>query len=575
MTSRRKFIAAFGTLAVGSLTGCSGDSEDTDTPTRRRDSTEGDSPTDTKKPTGTDTPTDTKKPTGTDTPTDTLTDTETSTDTETPTETEPSPKCEISAQSLLSFNDGLTFKLGEENVITATITNPYGFELTNGWVEVDPPTDDWRGGSLNDGDTFDSLASGDSQTVEWTFGPPCSATENPFTFKTHYKNCDGSESVEFFVEKAIELETPNYPDAWRQYNYNTANVSAHTDITGPTNSVIQQWTFNTGGGPSSPTVVDGTVYVGGYGRTYESGTYEIDAAEGPESEDSSPEHSGDSSAFVASSLAVVGGTEYVGRYGGVYYGGHDDAVYGYDPCGGAEGWSFNTDEKVTSSPAVVDGTVYIASDWDDYTNKNVFAINAADGTEQWSRLIGGDVASSPAVVDGTVYIGGHDRKVHAFNANDGTEQWAFDTDGAVRSSPAVADGTVYVGSDKRRLYAIDASDGSRQWAFDDAGGGSSPAVVDGTVYVGGGNDVYAIDAEDGTEQWTFQTGGSVSSSPAVADGTLYVGSDDHNVYAIDAEDGTEQWGFRTGGKVISSPAVAYNTVYVASEDDNVYALVEE
>jgi len=32
MASRRKFITAFGTLAVGTLAGCSGDGEDTETP---------------------------------------------------------------------------------------------------------------------------------------------------------------------------------------------------------------------------------------------------------------------------------------------------------------------------------------------------------------------------------------------------------------------------------------------------------------------------------------------------------------------------------------------------------------
>ena len=155
---------------------------------------------------------------------------------------------------------------------------------------------------------------------------------------------------------------------------------------------------------------------------------------------------------------------------------------------------------------------------------------------RWRFATGDDVFSSPAVVDGVVYIGSNDTNVYALNAATGTEQWRFATGGFVIPSPAVVDGVVYVGSWDNNLYALDAATGTERWRFatgDDVY--SSPAVVDGVVYVGSDDtNLYALDAATGTEWWRFATGDNVLSSPAVVDGVVYAGSGDGNVYALEA-----------------------------------------
>ena len=65
--------------------------------------------------------------------------------------------------------------------------------------------------------------------------------------------------------------------------------------------------------------------------------------------------------------------------------------------------------------------------------------------------------SSPAVVDGSVYIGSYDGKVYALDAVNGRLKWSFATGYAVVSSPAVADGVVFVGSEDSKVYALNAS----------------------------------------------------------------------------------------------------------------------
>lgn len=109
---------------------------------------------------------------------------------------------------------------------------------------------------------------------------------------------------------------------------------------------------------------------------------------------------------------------------------------------------------------------------------------------EWQYDVGGEVNSSPAVVDGTVYIGSSDRHVYALKANSGDKLWRFETTGSVHSSPAVVNGGIYVGSgfldaEDTHVYAIGANTGNERWGFETGDSvPSSPAVTNGIVYVG-------------------------------------------------------------------------------------------
>jgi outer membrane protein assembly factor BamB len=242
-------------------------------------------------------------------------------------------------------------------------------------------------------------------------------------------------------------------------------------------------------------------------------------------------------------------------------------------------WKFTTGNMV-SSPAVVNGVVYVGSD-----DFNVYALNASTGSKLWQFATGGAVESSPAVANGIVYVGSDDNYVHALNASTGAKLWQFATPGPVISSPAVANGVVYVGSydnngggPEGHVYALNASTGAKLWQFTTHDWvTSSPAVANGVVYVASWDkNIYALNAGNGFKLWQFSTGALAQSSPAVANGVVYVGSGDNNVYALNASTGAELWQFTTGGSILtgfhlSSPAVAEGVVYVGSYDGNVYA----
>ena len=78
-----------------------------------------------------------------------------------------------------------------------------------------------------------------------------------------------------------------------------------------------------------------------------------------------------------------------------------------------------------------------------------YSTSPAPSTNQtlWNYTTGSFIVSSPAVVDGKVYIGSYDRKFYCLDAATGAHIWNFTTGGIVGSSPAVVDGRVYVGSD--------------------------------------------------------------------------------------------------------------------------------
>jgi len=157
---------------------------------------------------------------------------------------------------------------------------------------------------------------------------------------------------------------------------------------------------------------------------------------------------------------------------------------------------------------------------------------ASGVAERWRFETGDAISSSPAVVDGVVYVAGEDSRLYALDATSGEERWRFATEDWNRSSPAVVAGVVYVGDMGGNLYAVDAASGAERWRFATDGPiESSPAVVNGVVYVGSGqvgngddDNLYAVDAASGAERWRFAAGGAISSSPAVVDGVVYVGS---------------------------------------------------
>jgi outer membrane protein assembly factor BamB len=258
---------------------------------------------------------------------------------------------------------------------------------------------------------------------------------------------------------------------------------------------------------------------------------------------------------------------------------HDLTHSGYSTSTGPETnnvlWRYDTSDRITaSSPAIVDGKVYIGND-----GGKIYCLNSDSGEIIWDCEVGNERINSPAVADGKVYISSYDNKMYCLNANNGSKIWNFTTSDYICSDPAIVDGNVYFASHDKYTYCLNADTGEKIWDCL-TGGWNSPAVVDGRVYIGtaglsdGKRDcyVYCLNANNGTVIWRYYVGDLVCSSPAVVDGKVYFGADTAKFYCLNAENGSEIWTYQTREWIDSSPAVAYGKVYFGSIDDYVYCL---
>lgn len=267
---------------------------------------------------------------------------------------------------------------------------------------------------------------------------------------------------------------------------------------------------------------------------------------------------------VESSPAVVEGLLYVGA--------SDRRVYALRTSDGTELWNYSTEAGVSSSPAVVDGIVYVGS-----SDSSFYALNASTGGFVWSYTAGDIISSSPVVVGGVVYVGAYDGKLYSFNASTGEYLWHYTSGDSITSSPAVDSGIVYFGSHDGKLYAINASTGGHLWNYSTGDVvHSSPAVSDGIVYVGSNDDrLYAINISNRQQVWNYSTGFDVKCSPAVGEGLVYFAGEYANtLYAVNASTGQQEWSFTMGGSMSqSSPALSANGVlYIGAQDLKLYAL---
>ena len=290
---------------------------------------------------------------------------------------------------------------------------------------------------------------------------------------------------------------------------------------------------------------------------------------------------------IQSSPAIVNGTVYIGS--------RDGKIYALNAATGEKQWEYQTGNWVDSSPVVVDNVLYVGSN-----DGNVYALDAGNGRKIWSYNTYYATVSSVAVAGGMVYFGSDDFRVYALNVRTGKECWSYKTGGQVRSSPLVANGILYIGSTDGYFYSFNANSGRLRVRFPRTAVNSSPVIVGTKVYfIASDGYLFAIDGKARSwpgeyfilrlwtqaTVWGFApyppaiTGVSMqkqlglinNSSPAIGNDVLFAGTT-IDLVAVNIKNSSKIWSFKTGGQVISSPAVAGNTAFIGSNDGCVYAI---
>jgi outer membrane protein assembly factor BamB len=173
-------------------------------------------------------------------------------------------------------------------------------------------------------------------------------------------------------------------------DYNVYAVDAKTGT--------ELWSFATGYlVQSPPSVVDGVVYVG----SADQNVYALNATTGTKLWSFQIGHS----LAVYSSPAVANGVVYIG----------DSNIYALNAHTGKVLWR-KMGLWSSSSPAIANGIVYLASG-----SGFLFALKASNGEKSWGYPISKEyIGSSPTVVNGKLYIGS-DYNISAFGLPSGDE----------------------------------------------------------------------------------------------------------------------------------------------------------
>ncbi len=353
---------------------------------------------------------------------------------------------------------------------------------------------------------------------------------------------------------------------------------AHTGVgqSAPINLTLR-WSFATGGAViSSPSIAKGIAYFGSQDKNI----YAVDARSG------SLIWKFTTGSRIASSPAIGNGRLYTGTDDGYLYcfNAYNGSLLWKTFTGGYTPTDFAAAVKLRSSPMVVGDYVYVGA-----LDNKTYCINAFTGAILWTFETRGYITSSPAVVDGAVYVISQEPYIAALyklEASNGSVIWekplpyqpTFMGGTDMMASPTVVDGMVYASSDTSIYYGINATTGDTIWTFEDASSQEfiicSTVYQDGKLYLIDKFSIVCVDAKTGISRWESFIGDELYVSPSYADGKLYVVTDQRNVYILNATDGSKLGRFTTSSNSWSAPSIYEGRLYVGNNDWNVYCFAD-
>ncbi len=219
-----------------------------------------------------------------------------------------------------------------------------------------------------------------------------------------------------------------------------------------------------------------------------------------------------------------------------YVGGYNGKVYAFVLNTGALRWVYPREgnlDSIVGGVVLSQGKVYLST-----SGGTVYALDAATGDKLWSFETENKIWSTPAISGDTLYVTSFDKKLYALNASNGSQKWDFEIGATSITTPLIYENTVYIGSFDRHVYAIDATDGSLRWRSEVEGDKWfwAKAVAQNNVIYAPNLDgkVYILSTENGSEvAGAVSLGSAISSDPVVVGDKVIIATEEGTVYPLD------------------------------------------
>ncbi|HLR24189.1 MAG TPA: carboxypeptidase regulatory-like domain-containing protein [Candidatus Avipropionibacterium sp.] len=275
-----------------------------------------------------------------------------------------------------------------------------------------------------------------------------------------------------------------------------------------------------------------------------------------------------------STPTIVNGVVYVG-------GGGDGQIHALDLETGNKLWSAHVDfPPIYETPVYHEGVLYVSSHMD--ANAKVIALDAETGAELW-RVDNGDGAFfGPTLGEERLYVGSYDSKeLRALSSDDGSEIWKVSIEGqGFSSSPVYNDGVIYAvtnnfDTESGTLRAYDAATGDELWQVENIGNteSASPIVYDDIVVTGSAATTMlkAFNKNNGELIWETNNGvTSVNTGAVSSNGYLFITDLSSTMKIYDIFTGERLHSYTLNNASTSSIALSEGQVIV-SDRDGIYS----
>ena len=202
--------------------------------------------------------------------------------------------------------------------------------------------------------------------------------------------------------------------------------------------------------------------------------------------------------------------------GSVYVSTEDGTVFEIETESGNGEEIASLDGSIVASPVSDGDSVYVTND--------TGTVSAIGPSVEWNQSVGESITATPAVADGTLYLATEAGALVAVDAASGNTEWRVPVDGSVTTAVAVGGETVVVGTENGRLYGIDTDDEEVDWEYTVGSTISTPvSIADEIIYLGGQNgQVLALTADSQVfaSLWDAAASGDVDEARGVVDETV-------------------------------------------------------